>query len=110
MLQTCDVAVAALVTTPHARVKRHLALQTPHPNEPTKSGNSSRCWRCSSPKTTSSMSDYVAARVKQLRKAIVLMKDNLRVEEVKRKQWSAAQREPHDMKLKMIKDSYSSCA
>ena len=56
------------------------------------------------------MSDYMAARVKQLREATVLMNDNLRVEEVKHKQWAVAQREPHDMKLKRIKDSYSSCS
>ena len=90
MLQTGDVAVvvpvavATPVTTPHPRVKRHLSLQTTHSSEPTGSGNSSGCWRCSSPNTTSSMSDYVAARMKQFREATVLLTDKLRLEEVKR--------------------------
>ena len=56
------------------------------------------------------MYDYMAAMVKQLREATVLVNDNLRAEEVKYKQWTLAQREPHNMKLKRIKDSYSSCA
>ena len=56
------------------------------------------------------MSDYMAAKVKQLREVTILMNDNLRVEELKRKQRSAAQREPHDKKLQRIKDSYSYCA
>ena len=60
------VAVATPVTIPHARVKSHLALQTPHPSEATGFGNSYGCWRYSSLKTTSSMSNYMAARVKQL--------------------------------------------
>ena len=64
------VAVAGPVT--RARVKRHLSLQTTQPSEQTGSGNSYGCWRCSSPNTTSSMSDYVAARVKQLREATAL--------------------------------------
>jgi hypothetical protein len=125
MLQTRDVALAVAVAVPvaveeavpvdvagpvtRARVKRHLSLQTTHPSEPTGSGNSSGCWRCSSPNTTSSMSDYVAARVKQLREATVLMEEKKRLEEVKRKQCTIAQRQPHDKMLKMIKDSYSSC-
>lgn len=97
-------------TTRNPPVKRHLALQSPYPSVPTGSGNSSGCWKCGSPKTTSSMSDQIAARVKQLQEATVLMKEKLRVQEVKRKQWNADQREPHDVKLKRIKDSYSSCA
>ena len=113
MLQSCDVAVAvavaveAPVTNQPPWAKRHLALQTPQPCEPMGSGNNSGCWKCGSPNTTSSMSDYMAARVKQLREATILMNDNLRVEELKRKQRAAAQREPHDIKLKRIKDSYS---
>jgi hypothetical protein len=116
MLQSRDVAIAvaveveAPVTMPHPRAKRQLALQTTRLSEPTGSGNSSGCWKCGSPKTTSSMSDYIAARVKQLREATIKMNDNLRVEELKRKQIAAAQREPHDKKLKRINDSYSYCA
>ena len=114
MLQSRDVAIAvaveAPVTMPHPRAKRQLALKTTCPTEPMGSGNSSGCWKCGSPKTTSSMSDYIATRVKQLREATILMNDNLRVEELKRKQLVAAQREPHDKKLKRIKDSYSYCA
>ena len=117
MLQTSDVAlavavpVAVVVAAPvtRARVKRHLSLQTTHPSEPTGSGNSSGCWRCSSPNTTSSMSDYMAARVKQLREATALTAEKKRLEELKRKQCSVAQRIPHDKMLKMITDSYSSC-
>ena len=56
------------------------------------------------------MSDYIAARVKQLREATILMNDKLRVEELKRKQKIAAETEPHDKKLQRIKDSYSYCA
>jgi hypothetical protein len=55
------------------------------------------------------MSDYIASRVKQLREATILMNDKLRLEELKRKQLAAAQREPHDKKLKRITDSYSYC-
>ena len=116
MLQSHDVAsavavaVEAPVKMPHPRAKRHLALQTTRPSEPTGSGNSSGCWKCGSPKTTSSMSDYIAARVKQLREATILMNEKVRVEELKRKQLVAAQIEPHDKKLKRIKDSYSYCA
>ena len=73
-------------------------------------GNSSGCWKCGSPSATSSMSDYIAARVKQLREATILMNDKLRVEELKRKQRIAAETEPHDEKLQRIKDSYSYCA
>jgi len=62
------------------------------------------------PNTTSSMSDYMAAKVKEFREATILMNDNLRVEEPKRKQRSAAQKEPHDIKLQRTKDSYSYCA
>jgi hypothetical protein len=86
MLQSGDVAIAIAVaveaptTMPHPRAKRQLALQITHPCEPTGSGNSSKCWKCGSPKTTSSMSDYMAARVKQLREATILMNDNIRVE------------------------------
>jgi hypothetical protein len=50
------------------------------------------------------MSDYIAARVKQLREATVLMNENLRAEELKSKQRSAIQREPHDKKQQRIKD------
>jgi hypothetical protein len=111
---SCDVAVAVAVEAPVTnqppRAKRQLALKALHPCEPTGSGNSSGCWKCGSPNTTSSMSDYVAARVKQLREATILMNDNLRKEELKRKQISAAQREPHDKKQQRIKDSYSYCA
>ena len=77
---------------------------------PEGSGNSSGCWKCGSPNTTSSMSDYIAARVKQLREATILMNENLRKEELKRKQRIAAEMEPHDKKLQRIKDSYSYCA
>ena len=77
---------------------------------PQGSGNSSGCWKCGSPNTTSSMSDYIAARVKQLREATILMNENLRKEELKRKQRIAAEMEPHDKKLQRIKDSYSYCA
>ena len=88
MLQSCDVVVAVVVavaveapiTTPHPRAKRQLALQTPHPSEPTGYGNSYGCRKCSSPKTASSMFDYMAARVKQLREPTILMNDNLCVE------------------------------
>ena len=114
MPQSCDVAVAVAVETPirnqSPRVKRQLALQALHPCEPLGSENSSGCWKCGLPNTTSSMSDYVATRVKQLREATILMNDNLCVEELKRKQRSVAQREPHDKKLQRIKDSYSYCA
>ena len=101
------VAVAAPMT--RARVKRHLSLQKAQPSEPMGSGNSSGCWRCSSPNTTSSYSDYVAGRVKQLREATILMTEKKRLEEVKRKQSSIAQREPHANVLKRTNDSYSSC-
>lgn len=116
MPQSGDVAIAIAIaveaptTMPHPRAKRQLALQTTHPSEPTGSGNSSGCWKCGSPKTTSSMSDYIVARVKQLREATILMNENIRVEELKRKRSSAIQMEPHDKKLKRIKDSYSYCA
>ena len=114
MPQSVDVAIAVAVEAPvtmaHPRAKRQLALQTTRPNEPTGSGNSSECWKCGSPKTTSSMSDYIASRVKQLREATVLMNDKLRKEELKRKHLDASQREPHDIKLKRIRDSYSYCA
>jgi hypothetical protein len=123
MLQTRDVAVAVAVLVAvevvvpvvvavavpftRARAKRHLSLQTTHPSEPTGSGNSSGCWRCSSPNTTSSMSDYVSARVKQLREATALMNEKQRLEEVKRKECSLRQRQPHDKILSRIADSYS---
>ena len=114
MLQSPDAAIAvaveAPVTMPHPRAKRQLALRTARPSEPTGSGSSSGCWKCGSPKATSSMSDYIATRVKQLRDATVLMNDKHRVEELKRKQQAAAQREPHDKILQRIKDSYSYCA
>jgi hypothetical protein len=55
------------------------------------------------------MSDYIAARVKQLQEAIVLMNENLRAEELKSKQRSAIQREPHEFFLQRIKDLYSYC-
>ena len=113
MLQSRDVAIAvaveAPVTMPRSRAKRQLALETARPSEPTGFGNSSGCWKCGSSKTTSSMSDYIASRVKQLREATILMNDKLRLEELKRKQLAAAQREPHDKKLKRITDSYSYC-
>ena len=48
--------------------------------------------RRSSPKTTSSMSNYMAAKIKQLCEATVFMNDNLRVEELKPKHWTATQR------------------
>ena len=101
------VAIAAPLT--RARAKRHLSLHNTLPNEPIGSGNSSGCWRCSSPNTTSSYSDYVAGRVKQLREATILMTEKKRLEEVKRKQSSIAQREPHANVLKRTNDSYSSC-
>ena len=74
MLQSCDVAVAvavavsgeAPITNQPPWAKRQLALQAPHPCEPLGSGNSFGCWKCGSPNTTSSMFDYMAARVKQL--------------------------------------------
>ena len=114
MPPTSDVAVAVAVEAPvtnqPSRAKRHLALQSVHPCEPQGSGNSSGCWKCGSPNTTSSMSDYIAARVKQLREATIRMNENLRLEELKRKQSSAALQEPHDKKLQRIKDSYSYCA
>lgn len=46
---------------------RPLALHTP--SELMGSGNSFGCWKCSSPETTSSMCDYIVARVKQLQEA-----------------------------------------
>ena len=87
-------AVAALFT--RVRPKRHLSLQTTHLNSPTGSGNSSGCWRCSSLNNTSSMSDYVSARVKQ------------RLEEVKRHECSLRQRQGHGKMLSRITKSYSS--
>jgi hypothetical protein len=112
MLQSCDVVVAVQtpVTNQPPWAKRQLALQALHPCEPQGSGNSYGCWKCGSPNTTSSMSDCMAARVKQLREATILMNDNLRVEELKRKQRNTTQWEPHDRKLQRIKDSYSYCA
>ena len=116
MLQSSDVVVAlavadeAPVRKQPPRAKRQLALQARHSSEPKGSENSSGCWKCGSPNTTSSMYDYMAARVRQLREATILMNENLRVEELKRKQRTVAQREPHDIKLKRIKDSYSYCA
>ena len=94
--------VSAPITSPHARVKRHLAFQTTHPSEPIGVGNSSRCWRCSSSNTTSSMFEYVAAMVKQLREATILMTEKLRLQEVKCKQCSVAKKEAHDKKLKRL--------
>lgn len=48
------------------------------------------------------MFDHVAARLKQFRKARVLMKKKEWLEEVKRKQYGVAQRLPHDKMLKKI--------
>lgn len=112
LLQSCDVVVAvhAPVTNQPPRAKRQLGLQAPPGSDTVGSANSSGCWKCGSPKTTSSMSDYIAARVKQLREATILMNDKIRVEELKRKHTSEALREPHEIKLKRIKDSYSYCA
>ena len=101
------VAVAVAGPVARARVKRHLSLQINQPSERTGSGNSSGCWRCSSPNTTSSMSDYVAARVKQLREATALSEETKRLEEVKRKQCSLAQRTPHDQIVRKYTSSYS---
>ena len=100
-----SVVVAPLT---RARVKRHLALQSNHPSSPTGSGNSSGCWRCSSPNNTSSMSDYVSARVKQLRDATVLLKEKQRLEDVKRQECSIRQRLDHGKMLSRIGNSYSS--
>ena len=112
MQKSCAVAVAveAPVTNQPPRAKRQLALQALHPCEPQGSGDNSGCWKCGSPNTTSSMSNYIAARVKQLREATIKMNDKHRAEELKRKQSIAAQMEPHDRKLQRIKDSYSYCA
>lgn len=124
MLQTRDVAVAEavpvavevvvpvppVVAAPftRARAKRHLALLSTDPSSPTGSGNSSGCWRCSLPNNTSSMSDYVSARVKQLRDATVLMNEKQRLEGVKRKECSLRQRQGHGKMLSRIANSYSS--
>jgi hypothetical protein len=116
MPSTSDVAVAVAVaveppvTNQPPRAKRHLALKSLDPCEPQGSGNSYGCWKCGSPNTTSSMSDYMAARVKQLQEATIVMNEKQCLEELKCKQRSAAQREPHDKKLQRINDSYSYCA
>jgi hypothetical protein len=101
------VAVAGPVT--RARVKRHLSLQNTQPSEWTGSGNSSGCLRCSSPNATSSMSDYVAARLKQIREATAMSEEKKRLEDVKRKQCSLAQIIPHDQIVRKYTSSYSSC-
>ena len=116
MLQPCDLLVAEAVPVSievaapftRARAKRHLALQSTHTSSPTGSGNSSGCWRCSSPNNTSSMSDYVSARVKLLRDATVRMKEKERLEDVKRQECSLLQRQSHAKMLSRIGNSYSS--
>ena len=55
------------------------------------------------------MSDYVAARVKQLREATALSEEKKRLEEVKRKQCNLAQRIRHDKIVRTYTESYSSC-
>jgi hypothetical protein len=56
------------------------------------------------------VSNHIDARVKQLQEATMIMKENLLLDELKRKQRNATQREPLDVKLKRIEDSYSLCA
>ena len=112
ILQSCYVLVVVVVPfiTPNPWVMRHLALQTPHLVSLKSFGNSYGCWKCRSLKTTLLMSNYIVASVKQLQEATMVMKENLHLEELKCKQCSVAQKEPHDVKLERIKGSYSSCA